>query len=252
MRTIGVLGGMGPVATADFFGKLVRSCPATVDQEHPPCLIYSASTIPDRAAHTLGRGGADPTPALCAAAATLESAGAAFIAIPCNSAHAYLEAIQDAVSVPVLDMIAIAAANFRALESRHPGLRRVGLLAADGTVHARLYDEPLRAQGMEPVYPDAEQQARVMQAIRDIKGGRPGPALEALGPAAEQLAAAGSDCLLAGCTEIPVVVDDELAGLRLLDATQFLVDVCLAAAQGRVDAADFRGPLVDPDALPAG
>ena len=166
MQTIGVLGGMGPAATAHFMERLVVLCAAERDQDYPPTLAYSASHIPDRTTHLVG-GGPDPTSDLQTAARVLQAGGAGAIAIPCNTAHIYLSAIRDAVDVPVFDMVELAAA---AIAGSYPGAS-VGVLAATGTVRLGLYQASLQAKGLTVEQPDEELQEQVMAAIRDVKGG---------------------------------------------------------------------------------
>ena len=124
LRTIGVLGGMGPAATAHFLGRLVVLCAAEEDQDYPPCLVYNASHVPDRTRHLVGDG-EDPTPHLQEAARVLENGGAGIIGIPCNTAHAYVDAVRESVSIPVLNMIELAASTIAASQ---PGAT-VGVLA---------------------------------------------------------------------------------------------------------------------------
>ena len=218
MRTIGVLGGMGPAATAYFFQQLVNEIAAERDQAHPPCLIYNATQVPDRTAHLTGSG-ADPTSALQTASRVLEGAGADFIAIPCNSAHAYLSAIREAVNIDVLDMIGLTAA--RAAEALPSG-GRVGVLAASGTLKLGLYDRALEAHGLATMRPLEPTQAEVMVAIRTVKAGGAG-AEQRLAPAIDELVTAGAEMLIVGCTELPLIVDDTTVPVPVLDATEVLL-----------------------------
>ena len=236
MLTIGVLGGMGPAAGIDFCTRLVAAHTAPRDQDHPPCILYSATQVPDRTAFLSGEG-PDPAPALVAAARTLEAAGADFIAIPCNSAHAFLDAIRGAVDVPVLDMIALAAAAAAEIAV----VPEVGLLAASGTVRAGLYDAPLRRHGLEPISPSDDQQQAVMAAIRQVKGGggsAPGVPDPLLVTAAKHLQELGAGCLIMGCTEVPLALATADCPIPAIDANQVLADTTLALALGTLDFAD--------------
>ncbi len=232
MKTIGVLGGMGPVATVDFFARLVRMVGAGKDQDHPPCVVYNATQTPDRTGHLTGDG-ADPAPALGAAARVLEGAGADLITIPCNSAHAYLEAVREAVGIPVLDMIDLAA---REVARRVAPGTHVAILAATGTVHLGLYDRCLEAQGLVPVALAAEPQANVMAAIRAIKGGRTGRDPRLM-DSIEALVAAGAQALVLGCTELPLAVDPQAVPLPVIDASEVLARTALQQADCRLAAA---------------
>ena len=245
MKTIGVLGGMGPAATVDFLARLVDGVGAGRDQEHPPCIAYNACHIPDGAAHLTGRGD-DPSDALVQAARTLEAAGAAFIAIPCNSAHAYLATIRAAVGIPVLNMIGLAVTT---LAQRYENADRIGLLAATGTVESGLYEVPLREAGLEPLYPEPGMQAQVMAAIRAVKGGQRS-ADQRLQGAAGHLVARGAQALLLACTEVPLAFDATQASVPVVDATTSLVDASLHAAGFDPDTFDrdtFDPDTFDPD-----
>ena len=208
---------MGPAATAHFFQQLVDRVAAERDQDHPPCLLYNATHVPDRTAHLTGKG-PDPTAALQIASRALERGGADFIAIPCNSAHAYLAAIRDAVQIEVLDMLGLTAARAAAAL---PSGGSVGVLAANGTIELGLYDRALEVRGLRALRPQSEAQTGVMAAIRAVKGGGAG-ARERLAPAIEELIAAGAELLILGCTELPIVVDTDTARVPMLDASEVL------------------------------
>ncbi len=228
MQTIGVLGGMGPAATAHFMERLVVLCAAERDQDYPPTLAYSASQIPDRTTHLVDDG-ADPTHGLQAAARVLQAGGAGAIAIPCNTAHAYLKAIRTAVEVPVFDMIDLAAATIAA---SFPGAT-VGVLAATGTVRLGLYQSALQANGLAVEQPDEELQEHVMAAIREVKGGGSGRDRR-LDHAIEILRSHGAEVLVLGCTELPLAVDPASTGIPVVDATDVLARACLEWAGGAV------------------
>lgn len=224
---------MGPAAAADFYVRIVDSHGALRDQDHPPCILYSATQVPDRTAFLLD-GGADPTAELVAAVRLLEAAGADFVAMPCNSAHAFLDAMRDAVAIPILDMVALAAA---AVARVAPQASTIGLLATGGTVHTGLYGAPLQERGMEPLYPQAAVQQEVMAAIKDVKAGvmpAPGSSDDRLQSAAEHLSARGADCIIMACTEVPLALVARDSPVAVIDATEVLVEATLALAVGRL------------------
>ncbi len=228
-KTIGILGGMGPEATVDLYAKVIRATRATCDQEHLRVIIDSNPKIPDRTAAILGNG-ADPTPALIATATNLVRAGAALIAMPCNTAHYFHTAIQNSVSVPVLHMPRETA---RHIKSSLPMVRRVGLLATVGTVKSGIYAEACRDSGLELISPEDEMQNLVTTAIfgpQGIKaGGRELPTQQLI-TAAESLIARGVDAVILGCTEIPLALKPGMLPLPLIDATQVLAEAAVAAA----------------------
>lgn len=221
----GILGGMGPLATAEFYRRLIEATPAVTDQDHLPVIIDADPRVPDRTAALRGHG-EDPTPWLIRGAERLVSAGAGIIAVPCNTAHAFLPAVRARVPVPVLDMIAETAC--RAVR-QHAGTRRAGLLATRGAIESRLYHDVFARLGLEVLTPDDTTQRRgVDAAIASVKSGRDlDQAAVLLRDVALTLHRMGADLLVAGCTEIPVVLRAELVELPLLDSTQILVEALL-------------------------
>jgi aspartate racemase len=150
---LGVLGGMGPMATVDFLGKVVQNTPAACDQDHIQMVVCSAANIPDRSAAILGEG-ADPFPAIRDALRRLEAAGATCIAIPCNTAHHWHAALQAETSVPILHIVD-AVADTLVGQGREGGC--IGVLATDGTVRAGIYPKRLAQRGFScrcPTWPD--------------------------------------------------------------------------------------------------
>jgi aspartate racemase len=230
---------MGPAAAADFYARIVAGHGALRDQDHPPCILYGATQVPDRTAFLLGEG-PDPTPELVAAARLIEAAGADFIAMPCNSAHAFLAPMREAVTIPIVDMISLAAAAVARVVPQSAG---IGVLATSGTVEAGLYSQPLRDHGREPMYPEAVVQDEVMAAIKEVKAGassgghapEPGTSDARLIAAAAHLAERGADCIIMGCTEVPLALAAADSPVVAIDGNQVLVDTTLALAIGRLD-----------------
>lgn len=223
---VGILGGMGPLATADFYAKLIAATPATRDQEHIPVVMWADPTVPDRSEGLAG--GPDPTPWLVRGGRNLAAMGASFIAMPCNSAHAYLPRLRPEVPIPFLHMMDEAA---RAVATRHGGVWRVGLLATTGTVRAGLYAEAFAAHGITVVTPDEARQARVTEAIARVKAGDTGPEATArVAEAAAHLIAAGAAVLLTGCTELPLIFHDGDATVPVLDPTHVLAQAAVRRA----------------------
>ncbi len=229
-RIVGILGGMGPLATVDLYRKIVLATPVRCDQDHLHGIIDADPTIPDRSAALRGEV-PDPTPCLVRGARRLEGAGADFIVIPCNTAHAFLPALRPRIGIPILDMIAETAERVRAA---YPAAYRVGILATRGTIDSGLYHGALRARGLEPLIPPrAVQELSVDTAIAAVKAGGTGAAVSALlAGAGRALAGAGAEVLLAACTEIPLVLTSAAVPVPLLDPTQVLAEA--AVREGRV------------------
>ena len=159
-KTIGILGGMGPLATADLFQKIVSLTAASSDSEHIRVYIDSNTSIPDRTAAILS-GGPDPLPAMRDSLRKLEACGADCVIMPCNTAHYFLPRLAPLTKLPFLSMIQ-AAAN--ACRDRFPG-RTVGILATTGTLSAGLYQEALAGRGVPFLVPDEGERARLMEVI---------------------------------------------------------------------------------------
>ena len=219
---VGIIGGMGPVATADFYLKLVQATPAASDQEHLQVLIWSDPTIPDRTDALLTHG-ADPTPALIAGAQLLQRSGAAMLAIPCNTAHAFLTAVQASVDIPIIHMIEETAMQVQHLK---PGVQRVGLLSTTGTQKAGLYQAWLDKKGIEVLSPGGSTQEHlVMGSIRAIKAGTPGSAVRAdFVAAAQELIDAGAQAIIGGCTEVPVGLCGDDLSVPFIDPAKVLAE----------------------------
>jgi aspartate racemase len=217
---IGILGGMGPAATADFYTKLVSLTPGRSDQDHLKIVIWSDPTVPDRTEALMGRG-PDPTPWLLNGSRVLREAGATLIAIPCNTAHAFVPGIADHVGLPIVHMIGEVAQHLTRLR---PRVRTAGLLATTGTVRAGLYQDWLARSGIDLVLPDkAGQDAQVMSAIRAVKAGQRSAAVsEPLARAARQLVEDGAQAIIAGCTEIPLGLPSRAVPVPLVDPAAVL------------------------------
>lgn len=214
---VGVLGGMGPAATADFYAKLIRATPAEKDQDHLRVVIWSDPTTPDRSQALLAEG-TDPTPWLLHGARVLVRASADLIVVPCNTAHAFLPAVVERVGVEVVHMIEETAHHLRTLQ---PRVHTAGLLATTGTVRAQLYQQWLDAAGIGVVTPDsASQEDEVMAAIRSLKAGANAPGL--LRRAARRLIDRGAQAVIAGCTEVPLGLDAGELTAPLVDPSEVL------------------------------
>jgi aspartate racemase len=231
---IGILGGMGPAATADFYSKLVALTPGVRDQDHPRVVIWADPTIPDRTL-ALTDDGPDPTPWLLRGAEILRTAGATMLAIPCNTAHAFLPAISARLGVPVVHMIDEVTKH---IALAMPAVRTVGLLATSGTIGAGLYQRWFAATGAAVIAPDPQTQTTdVMPAIRALKAGwRDAEVAARLTRAARHLVDRGADVVVAGCTEIPLGLPLDHAPCPVIDPATVLAQALL----NRVGSANAR------------
>ena len=234
-KTIGILGGMGPEATVDLFGKIVRSTPARVDQDHVRVVIDNNPKIPDRTAFLRGQG-PDPVPAMQAGIAGLVRMGADLILIPCNTAHVYYDRLQAASPVPILHIMREVARALAGSGRRTGGVpRRVGLLATELTVESGLYHQALGEVGIEVLVPAPEFQRLVTEAIfgpEGIKAGVYGPARARLLRAGQHLVERGAQALIAGCTELPLVLRPGDFAVPWIDPTEILARAALRRVLG--------------------
>ncbi len=198
---LGVLGGMGPLASAEFMRRLTLLTPADRDQDHIPAVLWSDPRVPDRTAARLA-GGEDPLPALLRGIRGLETAGCGAIAIPCNTAHGWFDAMQGATPLPILHIVDAAAADLARLGVPEG---RIGVMGTAGTLAMRLYQDRLSGRGYACLVPEPEEMATlVTPAIAEVKANRVAEAYAPLAEAAGRLASRGAQAVVLGCTEIPL------------------------------------------------
>lgn len=206
LRTIGVLGGMGPEAGAHFLEVIIRETAAGRDQDHPPVILYSLPQVPDRTEAIL-HGGPSPVPAMRRGLRVLAAAGADFAVVTCISAHYFHPSVSATSPIPVINLIDETAA---AIQRLRPRPRTVGLLATSGTVRSGVVAKAFAAAGIAVVVPSAADQRRVMTAIygkRGVKAGfTAGPSRRSLAAIAKRLIGRGAQAIVAGCTEVPLVL----------------------------------------------
>ncbi|MCE5196879.1 MAG: amino acid racemase [Negativicutes bacterium] len=215
-KVIGIIGGMGPEATADLYLKIIHNTPADTDQQHLHVLIDSNTKIPDRTAAIM-HGGEDPAPFIAETGRNLFRAGADYLAISCNTAHYYYDAVQAAVPIPVLHMPKIC---LEYIQENYPNLTCCGLLATSATIETGLYQSLAEKAGLEMLPSLPEIQANlVMEGIRKIKAGRKEEGGGLLKAAANALIERGAEVIIAGCTEIPLVLQNGSLRVPVVDPT---------------------------------
>lgn len=212
MRTVGILGGMGPEATVLLMSRVIAAVQARDDADHIPLIVHQNPGVPSRIRHLIDRTGPDPAPVLAGMARDLQAAGAEALAMPCNTAHAYAGAVRDATTLPFLDMVQATVARLE------PGTR-VGLLASPAVRLAGVFDAALAARRIVPVWPDDD--APALALIRRVKAGDAG------GSACAELARqadclTGVDHLLVACTEMSILAQG-LGGRSYTDSLDCLV-----------------------------
>lgn len=222
---LGVLGGVGPLATAYFMELVIKHTPAHSDQDNIPMIVFNDPQIPDRTAHILDPSAPDPVPEMAKVARWLERAGADYVAIPCNTAHYFYNQIADSVDIPVLN---IMEETVRTVAAQCGPGASIGLLATDGTIDSGVYQQTLERAGLKTVVPDGEGRRKVMEIIYDgVKSNEPYDPEEFLS-VARGLMDRGCSAVIVGCTELSVVYQDLAEKpLWMTDAMDVLADACV-------------------------
>ena len=214
---LGVIGGLGPIATAYFMELVIRMTDAAVDQEHLPMLIYNCPDIPDRTGYLLGKCADSPLPRMIDLGQRLQREGAACIAIPCVTAHCFHEELVASIEVPI-----IHAVKETALHLKENGISRVGIMATDGTISTGIFARELEREGLAPIVPSSQRQRDVMHLIYDnIKANLP-PEMDRFNAVRDELRAQGAEAIILGCTELSLIKRDHSIGAGFIDAMEVL------------------------------
>lgn len=216
MKTIGIIGGMGPAATIDLYSKIVEQTPAEKDQDHIHVIIDSYPQIEDRTTYIL-HGGKNPVSRLIESAKRLESAGADALMMPCNTAHYFAKDIEKEVSIPLIHIVKSTA---EAIKENYPDTEKVGLIATIGTIKAGVYSGILSTYGFETIVPDEKIENNVMDCIyKGVKAGKTEEYIDLFQRCVNEITDLGADLLIAGCTEIPLLTPYIKTELPVVDAT---------------------------------
>jgi len=233
-KIIGILGGMGPEATIGLFTKIVKGTKVKRDQDHLRILIDNNPKIPDRTLAIQGKV-SSPLTQLVRSAKVLEKMGADFIVIPCVTAHHFFEPLQKRIKIPILHLI---EETVKHIQTRLKGIRKIGLIATTGTIHTGLFQKAFSNSVIELILPAPEVQRKwVMEAIYGKKG------IKAIGPsehskrlilkASESLIQQGAQAILAGCTEIPLVLKEGDLSVPVIDPISILASAAVRKARGK-------------------
>ena len=216
-RTLGVIGGLGPIATSHFMELIIRMTDAQRDQQHLDMVIYHTPSIPDRSSFILDPTLPSPLEPMIDLGRRLSEQGVGCIAIPCITAHYFHETLSNAISAPI-----IHAPQETAIHLKKAGIRKVGIMATDGTVSSGIFQKELEKRGITRVIPSAERQKDVMHLIFDcIKANRPAD-MARFRQVAEELRENGAEVIILGCTELSLIKRDHYIGAGFLDALEVL------------------------------
>ncbi|MFW6173302.1 MAG: aspartate/glutamate racemase family protein [Elusimicrobiota bacterium] len=230
-KIIGILGGMGPEATIDLFRKIVKQSPAKRDQDHFRIIIDNNPKIPDRSKAILQKG-ESPLHEMIATAKNLERAGANFIIMPCNTAHFFYNDLQKKINIPIIHMIKETALYIHKV---YPNIQRISLFATKGTYKTGLYQTFLNKGNIETLIPTQDEQNKIMNIIYGIKAGNRLDLLKRdILKLAENQIAKNTQGIIAGCTEIPLILKNGDIDIPIIDPTLILAEKAIERAK-RID-----------------
>lgn len=233
-KTIGILGGMGPEATAFMYSLIIKHTRVFKDQDHIRVIIYSNPEVPPRTDAILNKA-PSPVPLLEEGLNILKKAGADFVIVPCVTAHFFMPEVLARTPFPFLSLIEEA---FLWAQERIHGLKRVGLVSSTGTLVSRLFHDTFGRSGIEVLAPEEQEQERVMEAIFAVDGIKAGftagRTKELVVSTARQLIARGAEAIIAGCTEIPLVLKGEDLSVPLIEPMEITAKKSIVEAGYKV------------------
>lgn len=223
-RLIGVLGGMGPLATVDFMQKVILATPAERDQDHVPLLVHAVPQIPDRI-QAIADGSDGPFHALLKGLRVLESSETELVVIPCNTAHVWFDRLAASTDLRLLH---IAESVRASLEAGAGKSRTIALMATTATIRAGFYQRYLMTPDRTVTLPSTAIQGQLADSIAAIKAGNMARGKDLALEAATALVSEGADSLLLACTELPIVLQGTALEAYCIDATACLAEACVA------------------------
>ena len=202
---LGVLGGLGPLATAYFMDLLVKMTDAQCDQNHIPTVLLNDSEIPDRTNYILGKDNSSPLPKMKEDAELLEKCGCDLVVIPCNTAHYFYDEVQSKVSIPIINIL---DETIKFAKEKNASIKNVGVLATDGTIKSGSYKKYIEKYGMNEITLNEEDSKSLMNIIyNQVKAGTKVDIVEFMRLVTE-LIRLGSDVVVLGCTELSIINRD--------------------------------------------
>lgn len=226
-KIVGILGGMGPEATASFFYKIVAKTPAKKDQEHIPMIIFNNPKIPDRSVSFL-RGQNGVLISLIDGIRFLINSKVNLVAIPCVSSHLYYQELIKGCNIPILNIVDETTSY---VANNTPGIHKVGILATTVIIKKKLFTNAFDERNIDTIVPSKEiQQNSVMPAIYSIKAGEKKRATEMIDKAIRELVARGAQAIVAGCTEISLIMNPDSSSVQVIDTLDCLADAVIREA----------------------
>ena len=223
-KLLGILGGLGPMATAYFYEMLIEHTPAGCDQDHIDVVISGRASTPDRTEYILTGKGEDPFEYMLNDAKKLVDYGADIIAIPCNTAHFFYDKLVESINIPILNIISETVRTVKSL-----GCKTVGVMATDGTIKTESYKRECDKAGIECVVPDETDQKEIMSFIYDsVKTGKKADMNRFMNITGKFR---DKDCerVILGCTELSVIKKDENLDEYYIDSLEVLAKTTIEA-----------------------
>lgn len=228
MKKVGIIGGLGPMAMVYFMQLITEMTDAATDQEHIELIVHSKPQTPDRTGYILDNKKDNPLPVLTEVGKELVGCGVDFIAIPCITAHYFQKELEKQIGCTILHAIEETAKYLKA-----ENITKVGLMATDGTIQSKLFQQVMEQQGISCVVPEKEKQKYVMELIYDnVKAGKE-PEMKKFYRVSESLFEAGAQVVLLGCTELSLIKRDHLLEAGFLDVLEVLARQVVVEADAK-------------------
>ncbi len=217
MKRLGIIGGLGPMATAYFLQLLTQMSDAETDQEHMEIILYSMPSVPDRTEYILGKSKDSPVPKMVYCGKKLKESGADMIVIPCITTHCFHEELEDKIGLPIINAI-----EETALCLEKENVNKVGIMATKGTIMSGLFQNTLEKRGIEVVLPGEDSQEKTMHIIyNEVKVGK-NVDMERFYQISDELWNQGAETILLACTELSLIKRDYCLQGSYLDVMEVL------------------------------
>ncbi len=228
-KVVGILGGMGPEATVDLMQRIIRLTPAKDDIDHIRCIVDNNPKVPSRIKAIVEGGDSNPGPCMAEMGQRLESWGADFLVIACNTAHAYYNFVQEAVTIPVIHLINLVIDHVREI---YPAIKQIGIIGSTTIKITSLYEKRLKQFGIDAIYPDSAHQQSLFNIVKTIKTGNTGSnVINEYRKVCKNLADNGVEKTIVACTELSVLND--VLSMDSLDAAEILAQEIVAIVKNR-------------------
>ncbi len=228
-KVAGILGGMGPEATVDLMQRIISLTPALDDADHVRCIVDNNPKVPSRIKAIIEGHGEDPGPCMADMGRRLESWGADFLVIACNTAHYYYPAVNQATDIPVIHLVGLVTDH---LIQNFPDHKNIGILASPAVAMTGLYTEKFSPKGLFDIWPDKNFQDQMLDVIKSVKKGDTGPKVVAkYQEVCSHLAEKGATLAVVACTELSAL-DSELP-ISAVDAAQVLAQEIVDVAKNK-------------------